>query len=87
MTINQQRTTLIRERLEAALQPSQLEIIDDSAQHVGHAGATGGGHFTINIASPEFTHKSMLQCHRLVYEALGDAMQSEIHALSINIIS
>ncbi|WJW76644.1 BolA family protein [Thiohalobacter sp. IOR34] len=78
------RVTLIRERLTAALAPIRLEIRDDSAKHAGHAGARGGGgHFIVDIVSPAFAGKSLIQRHRMVYEALGEAMQSEIHALSI----
>lgn len=83
---NQQRietmTTLLRDKLKT----TQLDIIDDSQHHVGHAGAaSGGGHFTVIIASPLFVGKSRVICHRLVYEALGDMMQTDIHALSIRI--
>ena len=78
------RVTLIRERLQAALAPEHIEIIDDSARHAGHAGARGGGgHFILNIVSPAFEGRSLLERHRLVYDALGDAMHTEIHALSI----
>ena len=79
----EQRVTLIRERLENAFTPDKLEIIDDSHQHVGHASAGGGGHFTIKICSPAFDGKKLIQRHRMIYAALDDAMQSEIHALSI----
>jgi BolA protein len=78
------RTTTIRSRLEQAFQPLALEIIDESARHAGHAGAAGGGgHFIVNIVSAAFADKSPIQRHRLVYDALDDMMQSEIHALSI----
>ena len=78
------RTTTIRTRLEQAFKPLALEIIDESAKHAGHAGAAGGGgHYIVNIVSAAFTDKSPIQRHRLVYDALDDMMQSEIHALSI----
>jgi BolA protein len=78
------RATMIHERLTRALQPVELEIIDDSAKHAGHAGAaSGGGHFIVNIVSPAFASKSLIQRHRMVYEAVGDIMHNEIHALSI----
>jgi len=76
---------MIRERLTRALQPLELEIIDESAKHAGHAGAaSGGGHFIVSIVSPVFEDKTLIQRHRLVYDAVGDIMHSEIHALSIN---
>jgi len=82
--MSEERVTAIRERLTAALQPELLEIHDDSAKHAGHASARGGGHFIVNITSAAFEGKSLIQRHRLVYDALGDMMQSEIHALSID---
>lgn len=79
------RTAMIRERLTHELQPVALEIIDESAKHAGHAGAaSGGGHFIVNIVSPAFDNKTLIQRHRLVYDAVGDIMHSEIHALSIH---
>ncbi len=73
---------LLRERL-VTLQPSHLEIIDDSAMHAGHAGNTGGGHFTVVIESSLFSDKSRTIRHRMVYQAVGDLIPSRIHALSI----
>jgi len=78
------RIVLIRERLVAALAPEQIEVVDESAQHAGHAGArSGGGHFAVTLVSPAFNGKGLLERHRMVYAALGDLMQREIHALSI----
>jgi len=75
----------MRRRLEQALVPENLEIVDDSAQHVGHAGAQGGGgHYTVTIVSPAFNGRAAVERHRLVYQALGDLMGRDIHALSIN---
>lgn len=74
---------LLRERL-SPLQPTRIELIDDSALHAGHAGAkSGGGHYRLSITSNAFAGKSTLARHRLVYDALGDLMQQRIHALSI----
>lgn len=74
----------IRERLEAAFAPTALEIVDDSQRHVGHAGARDGrGHFTVRIVSARFAGAKPLERHRLVYEALGDLMLTDIHALSL----
>lgn len=79
------RVDMIRQRLEAALQVESLDIIDDSHKHIGHAGArAGGGHYRVRIVSPDFEGRRTLQRHRMVYEAMGDAMRNDvIHALSI----
>jgi BolA protein len=72
------------ERELAALQPSRLEITDDSALHAGHEGAKGGGgHYRLTIVSPQFTGKSTIARHRMIYAALGPMMQAQIHALAI----
>ena len=73
---------LIRTAL-SALEPSQLEIRDDSAQHAGHAGAKEGGHYAVRIVSSRFDGLSTMQRHRLVYDAIGDLGRQRIHALSI----
>jgi BolA family transcriptional regulator, general stress-responsive regulator len=70
----------IRERL-AALDPLTIELVDEAHQHVGH-GATGG-HWQLTIVSEAFRGKSPVARHRMVYEALGDLMKNEIHALRI----
>jgi BolA protein len=78
------RIEMIRSRLEAAFAPELLEIEDESHLHAGHEGAkSGGGHFQVTIVSPSFEGKSLIERHRMVYGALGDAMQTEIHALGI----
>ncbi len=76
----------IQQRLNI-LQPSSLELKDDSAQHAGHAGNTGGGHFTLKIVSSQFSQKSQIIRHRLIYQALADLIPQQIHALSILAIS
>ena len=79
-----ERVEMIRERLTTTLQPAELEIIDESARHAGHAGAaSGGGHFIVNIVAAAFNDKTLIQRHRLVYDAVDDIMHREIHALSI----
>lgn len=72
----------IRDSL-ASLAPSLLDIRDDSHLHAGHAGARGGGHFSIVIVSESFAGKRTVERHRLVYDALGPLMRGEIHALAI----
>ena len=78
------RVTTIRSKLQQALAPERLDITDDSHLHAGHAGAAGGaGHFTVRIVSSRFQGCSTIERHRLVYQAVGDMMPEEIHALSI----
>lgn len=73
----------IREKL-AVLAPLQLDLIDDSHLHAGHAGArSGGGHYRLAIVSAAFSGKNTVARHRLVYEALGEMMRKDIHALAI----
>lgn len=84
MTLAAERVEMIRQRLQQALSPLCLEIVDDSHKHAGHAGArSGGGHFSVMLVSDMFTGKPLLQRHRLVYDALADRMVADIHALSI----
>jgi BolA protein len=74
---------LLEQKLQT-LSPVSLTIQDDSALHVGHAGNTGGAHFTITIVSDAFEGLSLLKRHRLVYAAVDELMHSAIHALSID---
>ncbi len=84
MSFDSPRVDMIRERLTAALAPASLDIVDESHKHSGHEGAkSGGGHFVVTIVSDAFKDTRLLERHRMVYNALADAMQSEIHALSI----
>ncbi len=78
-----ERVNMIRERLEKTFSPQHLHIEDESHKHVGHASAGGAGHFDVEIVADAFAGKSLIQRHRLVYDALDDIMHSEIHALSI----
>jgi len=74
----------IRERL-AALDPLNVELVDESSQHEGHSGARPGGetHWRLSIVSPRFAGQPVLARHRMVYQALGELMQNPIHALAI----
>jgi BolA family transcriptional regulator, general stress-responsive regulator len=80
--------TAIRERL-AALHPLSMELRDQSDQHIGHAGArpSGGSHWQLTIVSEAFRGKSPVARHRMVYEALGDLMERDIHALRIEALA
>lgn len=78
------RPEAIRERLTRALTPSQLAVTDDSHRHAGHEGARDGrGHFTVEIETQAFAGKPLLARHRMVYAALEEMMQTDIHALAI----
>jgi len=78
------RVQMIRDRLTRAFQPTRLEIEDESHKHIGHAGAaSGAGHFIVTIHAPDLEDKTRLQRHRLIYDALADMMETEIHALRI----
>lgn len=76
------RLEKMRQRL-ASLAPQYLEIGDDSASHAGHASANGAGHYHLHIVSAQFAGLGIAQRHRMVYCALGEMMQREIHALCI----
>ncbi len=78
-----ERVEMIRQRLTDALNPESLDIEDDSASHAGHASAGGAGHFNVVIVSDKFEGLNSLKRHRLVYDAVSDIMNTEIHALSM----
>jgi BolA protein len=79
------RETKIRQRLEQSLHPLELIIKDRSQLHVGHEGASDGkGHFDIMVVSQAFTGVSRVKRHRMVYDALRDLLESDIHALRIS---
>jgi len=79
------RVDRIRDRLHAAFQPTRLDVVDDSHRHAGHPGVRDGrGHFTVVIVSAVFAGMGKLERHRAVYEAVGDLMATDIHAMSIH---
>jgi BolA family transcriptional regulator, general stress-responsive regulator len=81
------RVERIRQRL-GSLEPIALEVTDDSRHHAGHAGAADGrGHFSVRIVSKRFAGLGTLPRHRLVYEAVGDLMATDVHALSIHALA
>ncbi len=76
----------MEQRLQAAFAPTELEVVDDSNSHIGHAGHDGSGesHFNVRIRSADFKGKSRVQQHRAVHQALGDIVP-RIHALALDI--
>ena len=79
----------IHARLTKRLQPTELRVIDESADHAGHVGANDSGqgtHMRVSIASPKFVGISRVQRHRLVYDALQDFIDQGLHALAIELI-
>ena len=78
----------IERRLREGLQPTALALIDESAQHAGHAGAaSGGGHYRLRIVSGRFAGLARVARHRLVYDPLSDLMRHAIHALAIEALT
>ncbi|MDT0635458.1 BolA family protein [Spectribacter hydrogenoxidans] len=83
-----ERVQRIREALITELAPNEIDVIDESHKHIGHAGARSGlGHFAVVIRSARFAGCSLLERHRLVYDALGDMMRTDIHAVSIRALA
>ena len=83
------RVREIEQRLTECLQPTLLEVLDESAAHAGHAGANAqgfGSHFRVRIASPVFEGKSRVACHRLVYDAMQNFIDQGLHALAIEVV-
>jgi len=78
-------TEMLR-RLDSSLQPTRLDLVDDSEQHRRHGGynPAGESHFSLRIESPAFAGKTRVERQRMVYAALGDLMRERVHALSIH---
>lgn len=82
--MTQERIDRIRAYLQAEFAPDELEVKDDSHLHEGHAGAKEGkGHFRVRIVSDRFSNTRPIDRHRMVFQALGDMMDTDIHALSV----
>ncbi len=82
------RVAMIEQLLAAAFEPIEMLVKDQSHLHAGHAGARSGkGHFDVKIVSDKFAGQNRIARHRMVYDALGSFIDSDIHALSINAIS
>jgi len=85
MSQHQDCINFMQTLLTESFQPTQLEIIDESHKHIGHAGAANGqGHFWIKIVSDMFNNVPLVQRHRLIYDTLSQVMNSRVHALRIN---
>ena len=83
-----ERVGMIRQRLQDALSPVNLEVVDESHLHVGHAGARDGrGHFRVRVVSEVFDGLPRLARHRRVYDAVGEMMTTDIHALNIEAVT
>lgn len=77
----------IHDILTETLQPTYLEVIDESHRHIGHPGAaSGGGHFAVIIAAKIFENKPLIACHRMIYQALAKNIGNQIHALRITVL-
>jgi len=84
MTLSDDRIAKIHQKL-AVLKPVSVQIDDESAAHAGHAGAaTGAGHFRVTVIAQNFHGLKLIERHRLVYDAVGDLMRTDIHALVIS---
>lgn len=85
--MNMNKIEILQSRLEKAFSPTQLKVIDESDQHIGHAGHQGGGrHFAIIISSACFDFLSPLEGHRKIYALFSDMIPDSIHALKIKIV-
>jgi len=86
--VSDDRVAMIEQLLSEAFEPIEMLVKDQSHLHAGHAGARSGkGHFNVKIVSDKFAGQNRITRHRMVYEALGSFIDSDIHALSINAIS
>ncbi len=82
--MTESRQAQIRTKLEKSFQPTELLIKDQSHLHAGHEGAKDGkGHFDVTIVSEVFAGLNRVQRHRMVYDALGKLLETDIHALRI----
>lgn len=84
VALSEERLNLIRQALETRFAPTELVIKDQSQLHIGHDGAKDGkGHFDVTIVAAEFRGQNRIARHRMVYDALAELLQSDIHALRI----
>lgn len=86
--MNTERASAIEQQLMNAFSPAELLVKDQSHLHAGHAGSQDGkGHFEVKIVADAFTGQSRVQRHRLVFEAIGELMETDIHALRIQALA
>jgi len=84
----EERAQIIKTTLEDRLEAEHIEIVDDSAAHAGHLGAQGGGgHYRVLVVSERFEDLSRVAAQRLVYQALGELMTTDIHALEMRTLT
>ena len=84
VVVTEDRQTRLRQAIEKRLSPTELLIIDQTHLHAGHAGASDGrGHFKVRIVSELFNDVPRARRHQMVYEAVGELLSTDIHALSI----
>jgi len=83
----EERVQIIKTTLEDRLEAEHIEIVDDSAAHSGHLGAQGGGHYRVLVVSERFEDLSRVAAQRLVYQALGELMTNDIHALEMRTLT
>jgi len=83
------RAERIKQLLTSSLEPTTIQVVDDSASHAGHSGVRehGGGHFQVLIVATKFTDINTLKRHQMVYRSLESMMQTDIHALSIQALT
>jgi stress-induced morphogen len=79
----------IREKIQEALHPVHLEVIDESRQHAGHreGSADGGTHFNCLCVSEAFEGKSLIERHRRIYEILAQPLEQGVHALALKTLT
>ena len=86
--MTEERAAVISQKLSSTFSPTELLVKDQSHLHAGHEGAKDGrGHFDVTVVSDAFSGYSRIERHRMVYDALGSLMESDIHALRINALS
>ncbi len=79
-----ERLQMVEQRVRSALHPVHLHLLDESHRHRGHEGArSGGSHYRLTVVSDRFEGRSRLARHRMLYDAVGDAMGREIHAFAL----
>mgnify|MGYP006157484909 CR=1 FL=1 len=84
-TLARARIEKINAAIELALSPEFIDVSDESHLHAGHEGARSGrGHFHVTVVAAKFSDQSLVKRHRLIYNALGTLMESDIHALGID---